>query len=183
MLKSSYLTINSLDNLSRKASLTMEEVVQIIHLRTHKKKYMPNEMLDTRDTINRHLAASGEAPKKDQQIRSGEILTIAACLSYPIPCQLVKWLKLPIEGVNWTSKPLDTGEKIGEPEKRVRVLRDVVLEMLTKVVFSENDPRWPRTKIWDQPVKSIPDLFPDYRDDQKEGVVAKAYNQVKREFP
>ena len=44
MRKSSYLTINALDNLSRKASLTLEEVVQIIHLRTHTKKYMPNEM-------------------------------------------------------------------------------------------------------------------------------------------
>ena len=58
-------------------------------------------MLDTWDTINRHLAASGTSPKKNQQIKSEDILTITARLSYPIPCKLVKWLQLPIEGVNW----------------------------------------------------------------------------------
>ncbi len=63
------------------------------------------------------------------------------------------------------------------------MLRDVVSEMLTKGVFSENDPRWPRTKIWQQAVKFNPILFPDDPNDQKEGVFAKAYNIVKSKFP
>lgn len=99
--QSNYLTADKLDRLSRKATLSMEEVVQIIHIRLDEKKWMTEEMLDTWDTINRRLAASGESPKKNQQIKSENILTIAACLSCPIPCKLVKWLQLPIEGVNW----------------------------------------------------------------------------------
>jgi hypothetical protein len=81
--QSSYLTTDTLDRLSRKATLSMEEVVQIIHIRIDEKKWMTKEMLDTWDTINRRLAASGELPKKNQQIKSEDILTIAACLSYP----------------------------------------------------------------------------------------------------
>jgi hypothetical protein len=95
---------------------------------------------------------------------------------------LVEKVDLPIEGINWVAKPLDTGEKIGISEKRIRGLRSVILKMLKNKEFSKSDLTWPRTKIWNQSVKEFPKLFPDDPDDQRDGVFAKAYNILRKEL-
>jgi hypothetical protein len=127
--KTIYHTKDSLLKLSRKASLNLLEVVQIIHLKNITKDQMDEEMDDTRDSMFRKLALALNKPQTENQYyESNSVLTVAANLDYPIPYQLVKRVKLPIDGVDWprkseTSKVSKTDSDQIEIENTPKLLR------------------------------------------------------------
>ena len=116
-LNSTYLSIDALERLSKKVSLRLVELVQIIHLDKRPANLMTPEMDETGDTMFRLLEYNFDPPPDDNSLyETCEVLTLTAHVPYPIPWLLVEKVDLPIEGINWTSKPLDTGEKIGKLE-------------------------------------------------------------------
>ncbi len=94
---SNYLTIDRLKQLSRKDALTLEEVVQIIHMDKSPVERMSVDMMDTGDTMARKFDPVLTA---HDLVDAREILTLAARVPYPIPSRLVKWVDLPVGSIS-----------------------------------------------------------------------------------
>ncbi|MEJ1391465.1 MAG: hypothetical protein RPU34_11315 [Candidatus Sedimenticola sp. (ex Thyasira tokunagai)] len=106
-----YFTEKELEQFSRKSSLLLNEVVQLLHLNRTEFENMSADMLDTYDTLNREIINIHGKPAMDHMLYpTREILTIAARLRYLIPRAMITWVELPIEGLNWPSTESDRSE-------------------------------------------------------------------------
>ena len=83
--------------------------------------------------------------------------------------------RLPSDNAN-----LDTIKSL--PNQRIDILREIVSSLLSNGNLKQKQARWPRKKIWKMAVKKNHNLFPNSDADQREGVFAKAYNTIRKEF-
>ena len=106
-------------------------------------------------------------------VKPGKVIQWAHSLGYKIPKPLSSLLNLE----NYKSDA-----RIGIPAQRKKKLHEIITDMIKERIFSAQDSRWPRTKIWTRAVKEHPDLFPDDKNDQREGKFSRAYTPLLREL-